>query len=67
MRRPVFISGARRDTAVYRAAGLVAEIQGPAIIEDEYTTIYVAEGWRCAPGERGALVAAREARKESGS
>ena len=66
MRRPVFISGAWRDTAVYRAAGLAAEIQSPAIIEDEYTTIYVAEGWRCAPGERGALVAVREARKESG-
>ena len=65
-RRPVFIAGGWRDTAVYRAAGLATEIHGPAIIEDEYTTIYVADGWRCAPGERGALVAGREAGTERG-
>ncbi len=65
-RRPVFISGGWRDAEVHRAAGLATEIHGPAIIEDEYTTVYLAEGWRCAPGDRGALVAVREVGKGSG-
>ncbi|HLJ21025.1 MAG TPA: hydantoinase/oxoprolinase family protein, partial [Stellaceae bacterium] len=65
-KRAVFIAGGWRDTAIYRAAGLASEIRGPAIVEEEYTTIYVAEGWRCAPGERGTLVAVREAGKGSG-
>jgi N-methylhydantoinase A len=60
-RRPVFVSGAWRDTAVYRAGALAAEIRGPAIIEEEYTTVFVADGWRCGPGDRGTLVAARDA------
>jgi N-methylhydantoinase A len=60
-RRPVFISGAWLDTAVYRAGALTSEIRGPAIIEEEYTTIFVADGWRCGPGERGTLVALRDA------
>jgi N-methylhydantoinase A len=55
--RPVFIAGSWRDTAISRAHDLVAEIRGPAIIEEDYTTIYVAEGWRCGPGDRGTLVA----------
>ena len=65
-RRPVFISGGWRDAEVHRAAGLATEIHGPAIIEDEYTTVYLAEGWRCAPGDRGALVAVREVGKGRG-
>jgi N-methylhydantoinase A len=62
--RAVFISGAWRETAVYRAGGLAAEIRGPAIIEEAYTTIFIAQGWRCGPGERGTLVAIREAGDE---
>lgn len=65
--RSVFLSGAWRDTAVFRAGGRTAEIYGPAIIEDEYTTIFVANGWRCGPGERGALVATLGAAEASGS
>ncbi|HXA70567.1 MAG TPA: hydantoinase/oxoprolinase family protein [Stellaceae bacterium] len=65
-RRPVFVLGAWRDTAVYRAGALTAEIRGPAIIEEEYTTIFVADGWRCGPGDRGTLVALRDAGEGSG-
>ena len=65
-RRSVFVSGAWRDTAVYRAGALRAEIRGPAIIEEEYTTIFVADGWRCGPGDRGTLVALRDAGEGSG-
>ena len=64
-RRSVFISGAWNDAAVYRAGALASEIHGPAIIEEEYTTIYIAPGWRCGPGERGTLVATRDAREGS--
>jgi N-methylhydantoinase A len=62
--RAVFVSGTWRETAVYRAGDLAAEIRGPAIIEEAYTTIFIAEGWRCGPGERGTLVAIREAGDE---
>jgi len=55
--RSVFIAGAWRDITICRAGALGAEILGPAIIEEEYTTIFVAEGWRCSPGGRGTLVA----------
>jgi N-methylhydantoinase A len=65
-RRSVFISGAWRDTAVYRAGAVTTEINGPAIIEEEYTTIFVADGWRCGPGDRGTLVATRDAGEGSG-
>jgi len=59
-RRSVFLSGAWRDTVVCRAGALAGEIRGPAIIEEDYTTIFVAEGWRCGPGDRGILVATRD-------
>jgi N-methylhydantoinase A len=64
-RRSVFVSGAWRDTSVWRAGAVAAEIRGPAIVEDDYTTIYVAEGWRCGPGDRGSLIAVRDAEKGS--
>jgi N-methylhydantoinase A len=66
-RRSIFISGAWRDTAVYRAGALAAEIRGPAIIEEEYTTIFVAQGWRCGPGDRGTLVAVPDTGQGSGA
>ena len=64
-RRSVFLSGVWRDTEVCRADALSSEIRGPAIVEDEYTTIYVAKGWRCGPGDRGRLIAVRDAEKGS--
>jgi N-methylhydantoinase A len=58
--RPVFVGGARREIPIWRAKGLGSDIRGPAIIEDDYTTIFVAAGWFCGPGDRGTLVATRE-------
>ena len=59
-KRRVFVAGAWREITICRAGDLAGEIHGPAIIEDDYTTIFVAEGWRCAPGDRGTLVAIRD-------
>ncbi len=58
--RRVYVGGARRDIPIWRAKSLGGEIRGPAIIEDDYTTIFVAAGWRCGPGDHGTLVAFRE-------
>jgi len=64
-KRSVFVLGAWRETAVYHAGALTAKIRGPAIIEEEYTTTFVADGWRCGPGDRGTLVATRDAAEAS--
>jgi N-methylhydantoinase A len=61
--RPVFVAGAWREITICRASDLAGEIGGPAVIEDNYTTIFVAEGWRCGPGDRGTLVATRDEAK----
>ena len=58
--RPVFVAGARREIPIRRAGDFGEEIRGPAIIEDDYTTIFVAEGWHCRRGDRGTLVATRD-------
>jgi N-methylhydantoinase A len=39
---------------------LRAPIRGPALVEEEYTTVFVADGWTCGPGEGGDLIARRE-------
>ena len=59
-RRRVFISGKWREIPVMRGGDLAAEIAGPAIVEEEYTTIFIAEGWRCGPGAGGALIATQD-------
>lgn len=59
-KRRVFVAGAWREITICRAGDLASEIRGPAIIEDDYTTIFVAEGWRCRPGDRTTLVATRD-------
>jgi len=58
-KRRVFVSGKWREVPVMRGGDLAAEIAGPAIVEEEYTTIFIAEGWRCGPGAGGALIATR--------
>jgi N-methylhydantoinase A len=57
--RPVFLGGAWRDVPVHARAGLRGPILGPALIEEEYTTVFIADGWRCAPGPNAALIANR--------
>ena len=42
---------------IYRRTQLTRPIHGPALIEEDYTTVYVAPGWRCTRGEPGDLIA----------
>ncbi len=58
-RRRVFAAGAWHDVPVYRRAELRQTIRGPAIVEEDYTTVFVAAGWTCDPGTDGELVARR--------
>ncbi|WP_375460557.1 hydantoinase/oxoprolinase family protein [uncultured Enterovirga sp.] len=66
--RPVFLGGAWREIAVLHRAELTGPTAGPALIEEDYTTVFLADGWTCAPAEGGDLVARRsQARPEAGS
>ena len=58
-RRRVFLDGAWHEMPVYRRAGLSGEIAGPAIVEEEYTTLLLRVGWRLAPAPHGALLASK--------
>jgi N-methylhydantoinase A len=55
--RPVLLDGAFAEVPVYRRPALAGEIAGPALVEEEYTTILLTAGWACAPGPMGALIA----------
>ncbi len=60
--RSVFTGGAWRDVAIHRREQIAAPVKGPALIEEEYTTSYIAEGWTCEPGPAGTLIARRATR-----
>jgi N-methylhydantoinase A len=57
--RRVYVDGAWQEVAVYRRGALDGPIDGPALVEEDYTTAFIAAGWRCAPGPGGALIANR--------
>ena len=57
--RRIFLAGAWQDVAVHRRDALTAPITGPALIEEAYTTAFLAAGWVCAPGPGGDLIATR--------
>lgn len=61
--RPVFIGGTWRDTPVYDRAALASDrpVAGPAVVDEEYTTILIGPGWSAAPGGTGDLIATRQA------
>ncbi len=59
--RRVFIGNAWMDMPIYRRPQLTEAILGPALIEEDYTTIYVAPGWTCGPGAHGDLLARKAA------
>ncbi|KAA2211649.1 hydantoinase/oxoprolinase family protein [Teichococcus oryzae] len=59
--RDLWLRGEWRAVPVYQREQLSGPIDGPALIEEEYTTIFLAGGWRCAPGPAGALIARKEA------
>lgn len=59
--REVWLGGGWRSAAVHRREALTAAVDGPALVEEEYTTCLVGEGWRCAPGPAGAMIVTRTA------
>jgi N-methylhydantoinase A len=59
LRRRVFLDGAWREIDIVHRAELREPLAGPALVEEEYTTVFVAEGWTCGPEEGGDLVARR--------
>ena len=59
--RPVHIADAPEPVAVYDRAALAAgqEIDGPVIIEERETTIFILPGWRAAVAGNGCITATR--------
>ncbi len=57
--RPVFLHDAWHTVPVHRRAAITAPVAGPVLIEEPYTTVFVAAGWQCGPGQDGDLVARR--------
>ena len=57
--RKVFVTDTWQEIDVWRRdqLGSTANIQGPAIIEEDYTTIYLAPGWALVRGPGGHLIA----------
>ena len=57
--RRIWLSGGWRDVAVWNRADvfLGATIEGPAVIEEAYTSVLLMEGWSCRRDKSGHLVA----------
>ena len=47
--RPVYLGGAWQDVPVHRRSHLPATVHGPALIEEDYTTVLLGAGWSCGP------------------
>ena len=60
-RRRVFVDAGWREVPTWRrdAIGSTAHLAGPAIVEEDYTTVYLAPGWSLVRGTDGHLVASR--------
>ena len=58
-KRRVFVTGAWHEIELWRRdqIGGAARVYGPAIIEEDYTTIFLAPGWTLERGAAGHLVA----------
>lgn len=62
--RPLCVDGAWSDAAVYRR-DLITDaetIVGPAIIEEDYTTVLIGNGWSAVLGPKGHIIATRSVR-----
>ena len=59
--RKIFAGNCWADVDVWRRdhVGVDARITGPAVIEEDYTTIFLSPGWRLRRGQRGHLIADR--------
>jgi len=56
--RPVFLDGWRSVGVVHRSQ-VTRSMQGPLLIEEDYTTVLLTEDWSIEPGAEGALIARR--------
>ncbi len=61
--RRVHVDGGWRETPVHRQSSLAAgaELEGPAIVEQEYTTLLIPGGWTLTVAETGDMTARRSA------
>jgi N-methylhydantoinase A len=61
-RRKVWLGGRWREVPAWSRSAIApgAEIDGPALIEEDYTTVLIADGWRCRRHESGHLLAERD-------
>ncbi|MET0674435.1 MAG: hydantoinase/oxoprolinase family protein [Bradyrhizobium sp.] len=59
--RKIWLSGGWRDVAIWSRDDVVlgATIEGPAVIEEAYTSVLLVEGWSCQRDSSGHLVARR--------
>ncbi len=62
-RRRVWLDGFWREIAVWSRDQISPDraIEGPAVIEEAYTTVLLAEHWTCRRDESGHLMAGRHA------
>jgi N-methylhydantoinase A len=58
-RRRVYCDGLWQELPVHWRPGLAEPVAGPALIEEEYTTVFIGRSWSCRLGEDGALIAWR--------
>ncbi|MCQ4162394.1 hydantoinase/oxoprolinase family protein [Roseomonas sp. GC11] len=63
--RPLWLGDSWREIAVYQREQLHGAVPGPALIEEEYTTLFIAAGWECAPGAAGTLIARKTAERSA--
>jgi N-methylhydantoinase A/oxoprolinase/acetone carboxylase beta subunit len=61
-KRKIWLSGGWRDVAVWSRDDVFpgATIEGPAIIEEAYTSVLLVAGWSCQRDRSGHLVARRQ-------
>ena len=59
--RPVYLEGKSIDTPVYDRSALAAgqEVEGPVVIEERETTVFVLPGWSLTVHTDGSLIATR--------
>jgi N-methylhydantoinase A/oxoprolinase/acetone carboxylase beta subunit len=59
--RTVWIGGRWREIACWNRGQIALDtpLEGPAVIEDAYTTVLIAEGWTCRRDRSGHLIAER--------
>jgi N-methylhydantoinase A/oxoprolinase/acetone carboxylase beta subunit len=60
-RRKVWIGGRWREIAAWNRGQIAPStpLRGPAVIEEAYTTVLIAEGWTCVRDRNGHLIAER--------